>query len=114
PGRGDAVADDDRELTDRTISIRPSAMPSPKADGDAPAHLLLVLAADAAPRQVPLRHLPLTIGRAAPSELVLEGGTVSRRHCRLEQHDDRIVLTDLSSTNGTFINGERVSMPVGL
>jgi serine phosphatase RsbU (regulator of sigma subunit) len=61
-----------------------------------------------------LRTLPLTIGRTAPSDLLLEGGTVSRRHCRLERQGDHIILADLGSTNGTFVNGERTSAPVVL
>ena len=39
---------------------------------------------------------------------------MSRRHCRLERQGDSIVLSDLGSTNGTFVNSERVSAPVVL
>jgi serine phosphatase RsbU (regulator of sigma subunit) len=108
------MADADDDLTERTISFRATAAPMPPLQTDAPAHLLLVLADNAPPRHIPLRGLPLTIGRIAPSELVLDGGTVSRRHCRLEMQDDCVVLTDLDSTNGTFVNSERVTAPVML
>ena len=67
-----------------------------------------------APRHVPLHLLPLTVGRSAPSEMILEGSTVSRRHCRFERQGDSIVLTDLGSTNGTFVNSERIDAPVVL
>lgn len=107
-----AEADDD--FTERTVAFRASAAPPPSAQADAPAHLLLILAENAPPRHVPLHVLPLTIGRSAPSELILDGTTVSRRHCRLDRQDDSIVLTDLESTNGTFVNGERVGAPVVL
>jgi serine phosphatase RsbU (regulator of sigma subunit) len=108
---GAAVPDADEDFADRTISFRPSAAPVP-ASLDAPAHLLLVLAENSAPRHVPLQILPLTIGRTAPSELTLDGSTVSRQHCRLEWQGDEILLTDLGSTNGTFVNGERATGPI--
>jgi len=81
---------------------------------DVPAHLLLVLVENAAPRHVTLNLLPLTIGRSAPAEVILEGSTVSRRHCRLERQGDSIMLSDLGSTNGTYVNGERIGSPVVL
>jgi serine phosphatase RsbU (regulator of sigma subunit) len=45
---------------------------------------------------------------------VLEGTTVSRRHCRLEATDGQLWLSDLASTNGTFVNGTRAAEPVML
>jgi serine phosphatase RsbU (regulator of sigma subunit) len=108
------MADLDEDFTERTMSFRASAVPAPRGPAEAPAHLLLVLSENAPPRHVPLNVLPLTIGRSAPSELILEGSTVSRRHCRLDQRDDGIILTDLGSTNGSFVNGERVTAPIAL
>ncbi len=108
------MAEADEDFTERTVAFRASAAPPPSAQADAPAHLLLVFAENAPPRHVPLHVLPLTIGRSAPSELILDGSTVSRRHCRLDRQDDSIILTDLESTNGTFVNGERVGAPVVL
>jgi serine phosphatase RsbU (regulator of sigma subunit) len=107
------VPDADEDFTERTITFRAAAAVPPRP-ADAPAHLLLVLTENAPPRHVPLNILPLTIGRTAPSELTLDGTTVSRRHCRLEQQGDQILLTDLGSTNGTFVNGERATSPIVL
>src|SRR4051812_24523620 len=87
-------------------------MPRPQAD--ASAHLLLVHVENAPPRHVPLHLLPLIVGRSAPADVILDGTTVSRRHCRLERNGDSIVLSDLESTNGTFVNGERVNAPFEL
>jgi serine phosphatase RsbU (regulator of sigma subunit) len=107
-----ADADEDEDFSDRTVSFRSNVAPEPTAE--ASAHLLLVLAESAPPRHVPLCTLPLTVGRSAPAGLLLDGTTVSRRHCRLDRQGERIVLTDLGSTNGTFVNGERVDTPVVL
>jgi hypothetical protein len=52
---------------------------------------------------------PVTIGRSPGCELVLSDDTVSRRHATLARDGDAIVVTDLGSTNGTHINGRRVT-----
>lgn len=106
------MAGDEEDFTERTISFRAST--TPRSLIEAPAHLLLVHMDSAPPRHVPLHVLPVTVGRNAPCELILEGGTVSRRHCRLERHNEKIILTDLGSTNGTLVNGQAVSAPIAL
>jgi len=50
----------------------------------------------------------ITIGSKDDNDLVLDDDTVSRRHCRIVQHEDSFVADDLGSTNGTFINGVRI------
>ena len=49
-----------------------------------------------------------TIGRATRADLILDAALVSRLHCRLEAADDQLLVIDLDSTNGTFVNEERV------
>ena len=52
----------------------------------------------------------MVIGRAAENELVLEDGSLSRRHCRIRRTGpDRLELEDLNSSNGTYLNGQRVT-----
>ncbi|MEN9259173.1 MAG: FHA domain-containing protein [Gloeomargarita sp. SRBZ-1_bins_9] len=53
----------------------------------------------------------LTIGRDPRNDLVIAHPTVSRFHARVERHDGSFVLTDLGSTNGTFVNGKPVTQP---
>lgn len=60
-------------------------------------------------RRVPVSGAPIHIGRGAECELVLRDSKVSRRHARLVARDGLLVLTDLGSTNGTMVNGHRVS-----
>lgn len=50
-----------------------------------------------------------TIGRATVADLVLDVALVSRVHCRLEANAETLEVTDLDSTNGTYVNGDRVS-----
>lgn len=50
----------------------------------------------------------VTIGRADVNDVVLPTAKVSKRHARLEATPQGLVLTDLKSTNGTYINGRKV------
>ncbi len=56
---------------------------------------------------------PLVIGRECEG-LVLADAQVSRRHLELRAEDGRVVATDLGSTNGTALDGERITGPVTL
>ena len=50
-----------------------------------------------------------TLGRAARADFVLDVPLVSRFHCRFTgSHDGGLLLEDLGSTNGTFVNDKRV------
>lgn len=73
---------------------------------------LTVQPSGGAPFQFALYQNAITIGRSsrAGNELVLEGdGLVSKRHARLErERDGTFTLYDLSSTNGTKVNGKRI------
>lgn len=55
-----------------------------------------------------------TIGRALENEIVITSKRVSREHARLVRDGWRVVLEDLGSTNGTFLNDERVLEPIAL
>jgi transcriptional regulator with GAF, ATPase, and Fis domain len=47
---------------------------------------------------------PLVIGRETAANLCIAEASVSRRHSKIEKEDDRFVITDLESLNGTFVN----------
>jgi pSer/pThr/pTyr-binding forkhead associated (FHA) protein len=53
----------------------------------------------------------VTIGRDPACDATLEDKTVSNEHARLSFHHNQWWLEDLRSTNGTFLNEERVSAP---
>jgi len=54
------------------------------------------------------------IGRSSKNDIILtdKNFTVSRFHCEIEISKDKIVLRDLSSKNGTFVNGKRITKSV--
>ena len=51
---------------------------------------------------------PIVIGRAAEAQIRLDDERVSKLHCRIEARNGRLLVTDLASTNGTFVAGQRV------
>jgi pSer/pThr/pTyr-binding forkhead associated (FHA) protein len=59
-----------------------------------------------------LLHGPeMLIGRDPGCHRVIDRPTISGRHARLKRSGDRIILEDLGSANGTFVNGHRVAEP---
>jgi DNA-binding response OmpR family regulator len=54
------------------------------------------------------------IGRALESDIVITSRRVSREHARVLRQGRRVILTDAGSTNGTFLNDERVLAPLDL
>lgn len=54
------------------------------------------------------------IGRAPPAKVMLADGAVSRSHCQIAIEGEAAVLTDLRSTNGTWVDGERIADPISL
>ena len=57
----------------------------------------------------------VTVGRAPGCGVPLtDDSTVSQLHARIFRKDGRLLVEDLGSTNGTFLNGKRVSAPVPL
>ena len=55
-----------------------------------------------------------TLGRNAPSDIVIEDPFASTDHARIVARGPHIYLEDLGSTNGTFYNGSRLTTPVQL
>ena len=50
----------------------------------------------------------LSIGRSAPSDIIVGGIGVSRAHCLVELAADQLRVSDLNSTNGTYVDDKRV------
>ncbi|GAA1693988.1 FHA domain-containing protein [Microcella alkalica] len=101
--------------TARTEAIAPApAAPAPTAQevADEPVARRLVITSGAKEgMELELGDDQLTIGRSADSGLVIRDDYTSTHHARLMLWSDQWMIQDLDSTNGTFLNGKRVSIP---
>ena len=62
----------------------------------------------------PLEGDQLVIGRDSSNGVAINDAEISRKHSRLSFQGGKYVLEDLGSTNGTFVNGQRLAGPVVL
>jgi hypothetical protein len=62
-----------------------------------------------AERREAFQQPELSIGRVQGNDLMLAKGNVSKRHARLVFRDGRFIVTDLNSTNGTYVNRRRIN-----
>ena len=51
----------------------------------------------------------ISIGRGAENDLILDDAQVSRHHAQLKLHQGAYSLTDMGSTNGSYVNGQRIT-----
>ena len=51
----------------------------------------------------------INVGRVQGNDLMLPKGNVSKHHARLLYRDGRFIVTDLKSTNGTYVNGRKIA-----
>ncbi|MFZ5440535.1 MAG: FHA domain-containing protein, partial [Myxococcota bacterium] len=54
----------------------------------------------------------VTIGRLAGNDIVLNKGNVSKYHSKIVLKDGKYIVVDLKSTNGTFVNGKKITGPL--
>jgi pSer/pThr/pTyr-binding forkhead associated (FHA) protein len=76
-----------------------------------PEYVLRGVVGQAFGRSYPLLA-PTTVGRAPECDICLNGSGISRMHARLRPLDYGIEIEDLKSTNGSFLNGQRVNVAI--
>ena len=59
-------------------------------------------------KEIPLKQGSLTVGRTAANDLTIDNLAVSGHHAKIYYENDKFVLEDLNSLNGTFVNNQRV------
>jgi serine/threonine protein kinase len=59
-------------------------------------------------KSVRLRGFVTVVGRGADCDLILRSADVSKRHCQLMWEDQHLLVEDLGSANGTYVNGKKV------
>jgi pSer/pThr/pTyr-binding forkhead associated (FHA) protein len=113
-----AAAEGARHRLSDTMHGLPSSEPqgriTPTSPEAAPLASLLFRSGDLKGRRLPIKVPVVNIGRGDYNDLVIADPSVSTMHAKLQRREDVWILSDLGSTNGTFVEGERLRGEVPL
>jgi pSer/pThr/pTyr-binding forkhead associated (FHA) protein len=65
-------------------------------------------------QEIGVEHFPFVIGRRSECDYSLALACISRRHCRITREGAEVLIEDLQSHNGTYVNGRRALKPLPL
>jgi pSer/pThr/pTyr-binding forkhead associated (FHA) protein len=99
-----------RQRQPRPRPPQPARPPRPRSQRSAPQQLL-VTAGALAGTSLGLADQQITIGRANDATLVLNDDYASTRHARLFPQNGQWIVEDLGSTNGTYLDRQKVTQP---
>ena len=92
-----------------TVLIRADSLGPGAATEDGRAHYLAVVAGERAGLRIELGQKPVIIGRVPPADLVIDDSRISRKHCRVSLVLGEVYVADLGSSNGTMVDGKRIT-----
>ncbi len=93
------------------LASRPRIRPAADVGALTPMHVEIEVVERGNHRTHELRA-PFEVGRAREADLSLRDAEVSRRHARFDSQNRVVYVEDLKSSNGTFLNGRRVTEPI--
>lgn len=69
---------------------------------------LIMVTADGKSKEAQVKSLPASIGRDESCKFRVPVANVSRKHCELFEADDELLVRDMGSSNGTYVNGSKI------
>ncbi|MGI9642159.1 MAG: FHA domain-containing protein [Acidimicrobiia bacterium] len=93
----------------RAIKSHVGTSPGSRVEGYGAELVLLTGSTDA--KRVRIRHQGHVVGRSPDADIHIDDPYASEFHSRIGLQDDRVVVPDLGSTNGTYVHGRRVTSP---
>ena len=121
PGSDEVIFAAGRKVQEPAAEAAPAAqVPRPQpadADGQVEVHCLEIDDPEVGEQLYVIDSGGVKIGRTAPADIVVAHKTISREHCSVGIANDELLVTDLNSTNGTYVDDERINrstiLPVG-
>ena len=101
----------DTTIQNFTLMVAPEAA---QTGAEERIHILTVIEGAEQGRVIELTAQSITIGRVEPSNVVLRDIEMSRSHCDIYLEFGQLYITDLKSTNGTYVDGRRINSPTKL
>jgi hypothetical protein len=90
---------------------------APEADPQGEVHCLEIEDGELGGKLLVIDQSGVHVGRAAPAEVILSHKSISREHCMIGLANDELLVTDLNSTNGSYVDEVRIRrttiLPVG-
>jgi serine phosphatase RsbU (regulator of sigma subunit) len=103
----------DNDFGGQTIFIKRAPAAAPVVP-EALAHYLVMIGGTEPGRLVEIGASPITIGRSPQQTLAFADAELSRQHARVSLVDGTVIAEDLGSTNGTFVDADRIDQPRAL
>jgi hypothetical protein len=120
PGNDEVIFSASKRRSDDQAAEKTAAVPEPSLiedDGADEFHCLRITDGVDSEELFIVRAAGLKIGRTAPADAVIAHPSVSRAHCMVGLANDELLVSDMNSTNGTYIDDQRIGraavLPVG-
>ena len=97
------VSSEDRDQRATIVTVQAPAY-QPLPEGASTHACLVIIYGGELGHRIPLGDEPVECGRSQNVAIPIEDDAASRKHARIRRHGDTFVVTDLGSTNGTYVN----------